>query len=41
MSNLQSSQSETALIFEDPAAYLARFGIEAEVIAETVLPAAA
>ncbi len=42
MSNLQSSQTETAeIVFEDPVAYLARFGIEAEVVAETVLPAAA
>lgn len=42
MSNLQSSQTETAdIVFDDPVAYLARFGIEAEVVAETVLPAAA
>lgn len=42
MSNVQSSQTETAeIVFEDPVAYLARFGIEAEVVAETVLPAAA
>ncbi len=42
MSNAQSSQTETVeIVFEDPVAYLARFGIEAEVVAETVLPAAA
>lgn len=42
MSDAQSSQTETAeIVFEDPVAYLASFGIEAEVVAETVLPAAA
>lgn len=42
MSNVQSSQTETAeIVFDDPVAYLARFGIEAEVVAETALPAAA
>lgn len=42
MSNAQSTQTETTeIIFEDPVAYLARFGIEAEVVAETILPAAA
>lgn len=42
MSNAQFNDSETArIVFEDPVGYLARFGIEAEVVAETVLPAAA
>lgn len=42
MSKVQSSQTETAeAIFKDPVAYLASFGIEAEVVAESVLPAAA
>lgn len=31
----------TAEIFRDPVEYLARLGIEAEVVAETVMPAAA
>lgn len=42
MSNLQSTDTETPeIIFDDPVAYLAGFGIEAEVVARTVLPAAA
>lgn len=42
MSNVQFSQTETAeIVFEDPVAYLARFGIEAEVVAETLFCAAA
>jgi len=42
MSKVQSSQTETAeAVFEDPVAYLASFGIEAEVVAQYVLPAAA
>ncbi len=42
MSNVDSNQTEaTEIVFEDPVAYLARFGIEAEVVAATVLPAAA
>ena len=42
MSNAQSNRTETTeIVFEDPVAYLARFGIEAEVVAETILPAAA
>ncbi len=42
MSKVQSTQTETtAIVFEDPVSYLARFGIEAEVVAETVIPAAA
>lgn len=42
MSNVQSNETETTeIVFEDPVAYLARFGIEAEVVAEMVLPAAA
>ncbi|HEY7825075.1 MAG TPA: hypothetical protein VIG24_19705, partial [Acidimicrobiia bacterium] len=42
MSKVQSSQTETAeAIFKDPVAYLASFGIEAKVVAESVLPAAA
>lgn len=30
-----------ASIFSDPVAYLARFGVEAELVAETTLPVAA
>lgn len=42
MSKFQSSQTEaTEAVFEDPVAYLASFGIEAEVVAESALPAAA
>lgn len=42
MSNVQSNETETTeIVFEDPVAYLARFGIEAEVVAATALPAAA
>lgn len=42
MSNVHYSETETTeIVFEDPVAYLARFGIEAEVVAATVLPAAA
>lgn len=42
MSKVQHSQTETAeVVFENPVAYLAAFGIEAEVVAETALPAAA
>ncbi|MFP3883268.1 MAG: hypothetical protein ACLFRT_06775 [Actinomycetota bacterium] len=42
MSKVQSSQTETAeIVFEDPVSYLASFGIEAEVVAESVLAAAA
>lgn len=42
MSKVQSTQTETAaVVFEDPVAYLASFGIEAEVVAESILPAAA
>lgn len=42
MSNVQSNETETTeIVFDDPVAYLARFGIEAEVVATTILPAAA
>lgn len=32
---------DTNVIFSDPVAYLARFGIEAELIVESSMPAAA
>lgn len=31
----------TAIVFADPVGYLAGFGIEAEAVAETTIPAAA
>lgn len=39
--NETTSASTRAEIFVDPVAYLARHGIEAELVAETTLPAAA
>lgn len=36
-----TSASTSAEIFVDPVAYLARHGIEAELVAATTLPAAA
>jgi hypothetical protein len=36
-----SDKETTQLIFDDPVGYLAQYGIGAQVIAETTLPAAA
>lgn len=42
MSNRDFNDTTTAhVIFDDPVAYLAEHGIEAELVAETSLPAAA
>lgn len=42
MSNSDSNNTDLGnIVFSDPVAYLARFGIEAEVVSETTMPAAA
>lgn len=41
MSKNQLNDTETKTVFDDPVAYLADFGIEAELVAETVLATAA
>lgn len=42
MSNKHMNEAETAnLVFADPVEYLAQFGIEAELVTQTTLPAAA
>lgn len=37
----RATERESAEILEDPVAYLARHGIEAELVEETTLPVAA
>lgn len=39
--NTTDNTTETQQVFTDPVRYLARYGIEAELVAETTLPAAA
>jgi hypothetical protein len=39
--NTADNTTEAGQIFTDPVGYLARYGIEAELVAETTLPAAA
>lgn len=41
MNNLELTPTTISNIFGDPVGYLARFGIDSELIAETTLPAAA
>ena len=42
MSNYEVNDTQTtARVFTDPVGYLAGFGIEAELVTESVLPAAA
>ena len=42
MSNRDCNDSETTIrIFSDPVGYLAEFGIDADLIADTIVPVAA